>query len=202
MVYNLTQSFINDQQSEQAYDFLLENPVGLLRHRPFMQRDPWLAVVKLETVDYCAYTHPFQKSTDVWHSTAWTPKGSTGDGRCHQRCGSGRVKSNGKYAHWKTHAQTNSRGVQGSSRMIQKWQLPKALTEEFVGELQQIEGKKYVIDLFSGGESWREATEKAGYTYIPVDIQKLGELCKRQSNEFVYSKKAESPPTQSQSQSQ
>ena len=28
----------------------------------------------------------------------------------------------------------------------------------------------YVIDLFSGGESYRAAVEAAGYIYVPVDI--------------------------------
>ena len=33
--------------------------------------------------------------------------------------------------------------------------------------------KKYVIDLFAGGESWRPAVEQEGYIYVPVDIRKL-----------------------------
>ena len=33
--------------------------------------------------------------------------------------------------------------------------------------------KKYVIDLFAGGESWRKSVEAAGYVYIPVDLRKL-----------------------------
>ena len=33
--------------------------------------------------------------------------------------------------------------------------------------------KKYVIDLFAGGESWRKSVEVAGYAYIPVDLRKL-----------------------------
>ena len=33
--------------------------------------------------------------------------------------------------------------------------------------------KKYVIDLFAGGESWRKSVEAAGYIYVPVDLRKL-----------------------------
>ena len=33
--------------------------------------------------------------------------------------------------------------------------------------------KKYIIDLFAGGESWRPAVEQEGYIYVPVDIRKL-----------------------------
>jgi hypothetical protein len=32
-----------------------------------------------------------------------------------------------------------------------------------------------VLDLFSGGESYRAAVEAAGYRYVPVDILTLGE---------------------------
>ena len=31
----------------------------------------------------------------------------------------------------------------------------------------------YVIDLFSGGQSWRPSVEKIGMIYEPVDIQKF-----------------------------
>ena len=47
-------------------------------------------------------------------------------------------------------------------------QLNKAPCEENDGA--QIP-KDVIIDLFSGGESWREVTEQYGYHYIPVDIE-------------------------------
>ena len=31
----------------------------------------------------------------------------------------------------------------------------------------------YVIDLFSGGQSWRPSVEKIGMIYEPIDIQKF-----------------------------
>ena len=32
-----------------------------------------------------------------------------------------------------------------------------------------------VLDLFSGGESYRKAVEAAGYTYVPVDLKTMFE---------------------------
>ena len=40
-------------------------------------------------------------------------------------------------------------------------------------EQAQSSQKQYVIDLFSGGESWRESVESTGLIYIPVDIKTL-----------------------------
>ena len=36
-------------------------------------------------------------------------------------------------------------------------------------------GQDVVLDLFSGGESYRAAVEAAGWRYVPVDIRTLGE---------------------------
>ena len=58
----------------------------------------------------------------------------------------------------------------------QIWSLPELLTEEIMNALsasQPAAEKKYVIDLFAGGESWRKSVEAAGYVYIPVDLRKL-----------------------------
>ena len=30
---------------------------------------------------------------------------------------------------------------------------------------------KYIIDMFSGGESWKEEVEALGYVYIGVDLR-------------------------------
>ena len=40
-------------------------------------------------------------------------------------------------------------------------------------QLQPSDGKDVVLDLFSGGESYRAAVEAAGLTYVPVDISTL-----------------------------
>ncbi len=50
-------------------------------------------------------------------------------------------------------------------------QLHRAPCEESIQDGIHIP-KDVIIDLFSGGESWREITEEYGYDYIPVDIEK------------------------------
>jgi len=56
------------------------------------------------------------------------------------------------------------------------WEIPEGLTREYLQELKQkcnASTRRIVLDLFSGGESWKKATEEAGFTYIPVDIKKF-----------------------------
>ena len=58
--------------------------------------------------------------------------------------------------------------------MLQKWEIPHNLCAEVVA---QMSGKGHtgdvILDLFSGGESYRKAVEAAGYIYVPVDLQTL-----------------------------
>ena len=155
MVQNLLASLLKDKAEGAEYDFVMENPMGRLRHRPYMMQDSWLHASTRTTVDYCAFNHAFQKSTDLWHSfEEWKPQGTTGDGRCHGQCGAGRIKSNGRFAHWKKHAGKAGEGVQGKGSKHKKWMIPFDLTAEVVAQLKVEDNKqKYVIDLFSGGES-------------------------------------------------
>ena len=57
--------------------------------------------------------------------------------------------------------------------MLQKWQIPHLLCEEVVSKMKPKNDQKIILDLFSGGESYRNAVESAGYTYVPVDIKTL-----------------------------
>ena len=113
MIHNLLLSVVQDKQEGCTYDFCFENPRGMLRHRPYMKEDAWLEISNRCTPDYCAFAHEFQKPTDLWHSfgQSWQPKGTTGDGKCHQKCGAGRYKASGKYAHYKRHAGAAGTGV-------------------------------------------------------------------------------------------
>ena len=175
MVMNLLQSITLDHAEGYQYDFCIENPAGLMRHRPFMMGDAWLQVSHLSNVDYCAFNHDYMKTTDLWHSFGGhhTFKGTTGDGRCHRRCGAGRYKANGRFSHYKRHAGEAGTGVTGPDQMLQKWQIPHLLCEEVVSKMKPKNDQKTILDLFSGGESYRNAVESAGYTYVPVDIKTL-----------------------------
>ena len=176
MVENLLQSILEDRDNGDTYDFVIENPTGLLRHRPYMNETAWLRASNRKSVDYCAFRHSFQKSTDLWHSFGedWQPKGTTGDGKCHQACGAGRRKKNGRFSHWTKHASRAGEGVKGKDRLLQKWMIPDDLCTEVIRQLPEATPEKqYVIDLFSGGESYRRAVEAAGFIYVPVDIKTL-----------------------------
>ena len=172
MTENLLKSIMKDRIEGYDYDFCIENPRGLLRHRPYMVSDDWMECSSRCTMDYCVFDHNYQKTTDFRHSfaTDWQPAGCTGDGKCHQKCGKGRIKANGRFQHWKRHAGPAGSGVTGTDQMLQKWQIPHKLCAEVVQQLRPREGKDVVLDLFSGGESYRAAVEAAGYIYVPVDI--------------------------------
>ena len=45
--------------------WFMENPVGLLRHRPFMQS----YADYRHTTTYCTYGAPYKKETDIWTNT-------------------------------------------------------------------------------------------------------------------------------------
>ena len=63
------------------------------------------------------------------------------------------------------------RALMGPRRKRQVWALLEGLTEELMDAVANKQpNKKYVINMFSGGESWRKSVEQQGYTYIPVDI--------------------------------
>ena len=175
MTENLINSVMQDRAEGYDYDFCFENPRGLLRCRPYMMSDKWMQCSSRCTTDYCPFDHDFQKSTDLWHSFGeeFQTKGCTGDGRCHRKCGKGRYLASGSWKHWKRHAGEAGSGVTGTDQMLQKWMIPHKLCEEIVNEMKVREGKDVIIDLFSGGESYRAAVENAGCIYVPVDIKTI-----------------------------
>ena len=177
MTENLIKSVMKDRAEGFTYDFCIENPRGLLRHRPYMVGDQWMESSSRCTIDYCVFDHDYQKPTDFWHSfgARWQPAGCTGDGKCHQKCGKGRTKANGRFEHWRRHAGPagSGIGVTGADQMLQNCAIPHELCEEVVQQLQPSEGKDVVLDLFSGGESYRAAVEAAGLICVPVDISTL-----------------------------
>jgi len=134
MVENLLHSILQDKAEGYEYSFCIENPRGMLRHRPYMIEDEWLNNSNRATTDYCVHDHDYMKPTDLWHSFggAWQPKGITGDGKCHQKCGKGCRKLNGRFSHYKRHAGASGSGVTGPDQMLQKWEIPHNLCAEVV----------------------------------------------------------------------
>ena len=141
-----------------------------------MNADSWLQHSDRATTDYCVHDHDYQKPTDLWHSFGadWQPKGNTGDGKCHQKCGKGKYKANGKFSHHKRHAGPAGSGVTRTDQMLQKWEIPHNLCAEVISQMCSTDHKGDVIlDLFSGGGSYRKAVEAAGCIYVPIDLKTL-----------------------------
>ena len=72
-------------------EWFMENSVGMLEMQDYMQqfmREFEYDLVQLR-VDYCAWSHYYQKPTHVWTSMVfWVPTGTQpgGTGKCRQRC--------------------------------------------------------------------------------------------------------------------
>jgi hypothetical protein len=79
------------------------------------------------------------------------------------------------------------RRVAGLHIKKQLWNLPMELTKELMKQMHEKQKGRctgdgeqtddvtqdVIIDLFSGGESWRHIIESYDYIYLPVDIAKL-----------------------------
>ena len=149
---------------------MLENPVGSLRKRPFMQTVAWMGAVTMHAVHYrdCAFGGDFYKPTNIWTTFDWEPKGNTDNGK--GTCAKGHDKEKHEYVI----GRPANRRMPRPAYKQKEWAMPKLLREDLMDaiRLRQPE-KKYVVDLSAGarGEHWRSTVEAAGYTYIPVDIR-------------------------------
>jgi hypothetical protein len=152
------------------FHFVFENPRGSLRRRPYMQLQRWPEVgsVSLRTVDLCAFGLPRRKATDLWTSLPAPFVGSTGTGRCDQRCADGFWnKTTGCYCH--TQPLNEYRGPQsGKARMPSD-----LLREVLVAAASDLTRRDnpVVIDLFAGECSLAPVAAEYGIDCISVDIR-------------------------------
>jgi hypothetical protein len=179
LLKDLVGSAIQDRKKGLKYELLIENPVGSLRQRPFMRGEELEEMLVRRTVNYCAYGKPYCKQTDFWTTLdSWVPTGRTGNALCNDgQCGQGtRNERTGRFNHTEVIAGPDSKKPSGQHYKKTVWELPVELTREYMKEFcskhDSPEGS-IVLDLYSGGESWRKATEEAGLIYIPVDIRKF-----------------------------
>jgi hypothetical protein len=175
MIQRLTQQMVKFRE-KYGGEIVMENPVGSLAKRPFMRTASWLLAMTRTIVMYCAYGYRYMKPTHLWTSLSnWKLCGITRDGKCGGRCGNGERHQREKrctFKHWEQLAGSNDRLPKGGKTQL--WSLPTMLTEEIMAAVAVKQpDKKYIIDLFAGGESWRLAVEHEGYVYVPVDIRKL-----------------------------
>ena len=76
----------------------MENPVGSLAKRHFMVDWVESGQVRQMEVHYCAYDHCYHKPTNIWTNMKWwEPKGSTGTGKCEEKCKMGHRNSHSEW---------------------------------------------------------------------------------------------------------
>ena len=139
-----------------------------------MKAAAWVAATTITLVNYCAFRGGrHKKPTQLWTTLEdWKPVGNIGIGRCEEKCGKGMKHDDGTFKHDHVIAGAAERALMGPRRKQQLWELPEGLTEELMDAVASKQpNKKYVIDMFSGGESWRKSAERRGDTYIPVDMR-------------------------------
>ena len=91
--------------------------------------------VREEEIHYCAYRHFYHKPTHLWTNLLvdrWTPRGSTGTGRCENRCKGGSLGISGKWSHTYKLAQGSTQAKGGRGRKANKNMMPQALHEELL----------------------------------------------------------------------
>ena len=136
----------------------IENPLGMLRYRPFMQG----LAPHLQLVDYCMHGMLWMKTTCVW---SWGPVGFSwaGRARCKYNCAS--CLSNGG-----THAATIG-GDQSHAREA-KYVVPAELCAACVASMTGPTGspQHWVLDLCCGPNTCMEdPTLAAGWSYVGID---------------------------------
>lgn len=102
--------------------FFIENPRGMLRHMPFMQR------FKRHTVWYCKYGDDRAKPTDIWtNSISWTPR---------EECSNYKYDKDGNVINQHCHHESARRGAktgtQGKKDSYNRSKIPQQLCEEIL----------------------------------------------------------------------
>ena len=100
--------------------YFMENPMGMMRHRPIVQG------LTRKTTDYCQYADDrfpryYRKRTDIWTNTAWNPL----RGLCNKQCRG--CDEHGRHTHV---AQRIAKGDIGGNTLHELYAIPPALAEE------------------------------------------------------------------------
>jgi 8-oxo-dGTP pyrophosphatase MutT (NUDIX family) len=149
--------------------YVMENPQGGMEKMLYMSN--WEDKKKI--VDLCAFAWPFRKTTNLWvHGFKWNPQGTTGTGRCEEKCGQGATDPlTRRFRHYMALAVDPQRGPRGAGSTSKTCGIPNMLITEILQalkETKQLEGK-VVIDLCAGFQSIRKAVLAAGARYVAVD---------------------------------
>ena len=191
MCKSILASFLQGKKDGYKYGMTIGS---LGKTTTYMQGEMFESVLRRTAVDYCVYEKPYRKSTDFWTSYNWTPKGPTGNGRRNNgMCKMGKTICKGTFKHRCAIAGCNERRVTGVNVKKTLWSIPHDFIDEMLAKAtdQAIKHNNkmnhtdctdrltdtqtdttnkpeamYVIDKFSGGQSWRPSVEKIGMIYI------------------------------------
>ncbi len=108
--------------------YFIENPRGMMRHMPFMQKH------NRHTVWYCQYGDDRAKPTDIWtNSTLWTPR---------PECRNYKYDKDGniidRHCHHASARRGAKTGTQGRGCSYTRSQIPTQLCEEILGSISGI----------------------------------------------------------------
>ena len=114
--------------------WILENPIGSLEKRPYMQlAHAMCKATQMRTVHYCAYGKPYKKPTRLWTNLRWQPHGNSGNGLCAGR-GLCPVMDGDKHKLVVTGGR--SRQMKGVGTSAMKSSVPRALFAEIARTLK------------------------------------------------------------------
>jgi hypothetical protein len=123
--------------------WIVENPMGLLRHRPFMSSLPkW-------TVDYCMFGAPYRKRTDLFMSDNMGP---LTDILCDKTCG--QVDKKGRHLNICQNGPSNRKpGATYTGKLDSRHSVPPALCVGIFIKIQSIISNKGAEDGSEGGRT-------------------------------------------------
>ena len=126
--------------------WVVENPVGLLWQRDYMQQ--WNKQANLQEVHLCAYRHIYKKPTHIWTNVrSWKPQGchEQGNGKCMgaKGCEMGKVGPKGHWRHHYALGVASQKAWSGKGRSEMKQAIPHALHQELMMAGRQEKANKH-----------------------------------------------------------
>ena len=88
-----------------------------------------------------------------------------------------RDSTTGRYQHFSAHGVDPEMGARGAGASTEKHGLPELLLQEMLSQMlgqcskKELQGKRVVINLCAGDQSWRPVIEQRGLRYIGIDLR-------------------------------
>jgi site-specific DNA-cytosine methylase len=99
--------------------WLIENPVGLLRHQPIMNN----LIKYRNTVSYCKYGFNYRKNTDLWTNIQFNPQICQKGSYCKAKLKKGKHRQTVQGSHYVNGVKTDS----GTFKLNERYSIPTTL---------------------------------------------------------------------------